>query len=226
MLSKTISYMKWHAQVRMTNGLMRHLVDSLSWKKFDSLHPTFASEHCNIRLGLASDGFNPFSNMSITHSMWPIVLILYNLPPWLCMKQQFFMLSLLIPGPTAPRNDIDVYLQPLIDELQELWDHGVTAYDVASKQNFHMHAAILWTISNLLAYANLLGWSKNGKFACPSCNKETCSYQLQHGRKFCYMGHRHFLPTNHRFRYDKTSFNGEEELRIPPTQLSGVDVLQ
>ena len=97
---------------------MRHPVDSLSWKSFDSLNPTFALEHHNVRLGLSCDGFNPFSNMSIAHSTWPVVLIPYNLPPWMCMKQSFFMLSLLILGPTAPGNDIDIYLQPLIDELQ------------------------------------------------------------------------------------------------------------
>ena len=33
-----------------------------------------------------------------------------------CMKQPFFMLSLLIPSPNAPGNGIDVYLQPLIGE--------------------------------------------------------------------------------------------------------------
>ena len=78
------------------------------------------------------------------------------------MKQSFFMLSLLIPGPTALGNEIDIYLQPLIDELQELWEHGVTTYDVASKQNFFMHAAILWTISDFFAYENLLGRSTKG----------------------------------------------------------------
>ena len=152
---------------------MRYQVDSLSWKTFDSLYPTFASEHRNVRLGLSSDGFNPFSSMSIAYRTWPVVLIPYNLPPWMCMKQQFFMLSLLILGPTAPGNDIDVYLQPLIDELQELWEHGVTTYDVASKQNFRMHATLLWTISDFPAYANLSGWSTKGRFACPCCNKET-----------------------------------------------------
>ena len=38
------------------------------------------------------------------------------------MKDPFLMLSLLIPGPKAPENDIGVFLQPLIDELKELWD--------------------------------------------------------------------------------------------------------
>ena len=40
------------------------------------------------------------------------------------------------------------------------------------------------------------------------------------------MGHRRFLPSNHKFRCDKRSFNGEEELRLQPTQLLGVDVLE
>ena len=67
MSSKTTSYMTWHAQGHATNDLMRHPIDFLSWKTFYSLHPTFAPKHRNVRLGLSSDGFNPFSNMSITY---------------------------------------------------------------------------------------------------------------------------------------------------------------
>ena len=74
----------------------------------------------NVRLGLASDDFNPFGIMSSSNSIWPIVLVPYNMPPWMCMKDPFFMMSLLIPGPTAPGNDIDVYLQSLIEEQKEL----------------------------------------------------------------------------------------------------------
>ena len=85
---------------------------------------------------------------------------------------------------------------------------------------------ILWTINDFHAYANLSGWSTKGRFACPCCNKETCSHQLQHGKKFSYMGHRRFLPTDYRFRNDKRSFNRKAELRLVSTQLSGVDVLQ
>ena len=85
--------------------------------------------------------------------MWPIILIPCNLPPWMCMKQSFFMLSLLIPSPNALGNDIDVYLQPLIDELKELWDNGVETYDASKKHNFFfMHATLLQTISDFLTY--------------------------------------------------------------------------
>lgn len=68
-----------------------------------------------------------------------------------------FFLSLLIPGPHEPGNDIDVYMQPLIDELKELWEVGTSTYDVFSNQTFNMRAAILWTINDLPAYANLSG---------------------------------------------------------------------
>ena len=86
MSSKTASHMKWHVNGCMRGEMMRHPVDSLAWKNFDKNHPSFSQEPRNVRLGLASDGFNPFGNMSISYSMWPGVLISYNLLPWMCMK--------------------------------------------------------------------------------------------------------------------------------------------
>ena len=80
----------------------------------------FSSDPHNVRLGLAVDGFNLYGNMSTTHSTWPVILISCNLPPCMCMKKSYFMLSLLISGPTSLGNDIDVYLQPLVEELKEL----------------------------------------------------------------------------------------------------------
>jgi hypothetical protein len=34
----------------------------------------------SIRFAMSIDGVNPFGNQSSTHSTWPIVLSLYNLP--------------------------------------------------------------------------------------------------------------------------------------------------
>jgi hypothetical protein len=98
MSSKTASFMTWHENSRTKDGLMRHPADSFAWKDFDRRYPNFSCDPRNVRLGLASDGFNPFKTMTISHSTWPVVLIPYNLPPWMCMKQPNFILSLLIPG--------------------------------------------------------------------------------------------------------------------------------
>ncbi|XP_073003919.1 uncharacterized protein [Typha latifolia] len=118
----TAKDMIWYSVDRSTSlyRVMAHPANSQAWKTFDVIHPTFASDNRNVRLGLATYGFNPFGSMSISYSTWPVVLIAYNLPPWLCMKQPYIMLTLLIPGPKAHRNDIDIYLQPLVEELKQL----------------------------------------------------------------------------------------------------------
>ncbi|XP_031279787.1 uncharacterized protein LOC116138206 [Pistacia vera] len=157
MSSKTASDMRWHHEERPQDGILRHPADSDAWKSFDILHPGFSREPRNVRLGLASDGINPFGNMSVSYSTWPVIVNVYNLPPWICMKQPYCLLSLLIPGPKAPGNDIDVYLQPLIQELQELWHYGVETFDASKKENFCMRAALLWTINDFPTYANLSG---------------------------------------------------------------------
>ena len=105
--------------------------------------------------------------MSTTHSTWPVTLVPYNLPPWLCMKRSSLILSLVIPGPTSPRIAIDVYLQSLVEELRELWDVGVEAYDASSKNVFQLRAALMWTIHDFPAYVDVSGWCTKGKTACP-----------------------------------------------------------
>ncbi|GJW23457.1 putative transposase-associated domain-containing protein [Tanacetum coccineum] len=120
MSSKTASLMNWHQQERKKDGKLRHPADGLAWKDFDERYPEFSSDPRNVRLGIASDGFNPFRTMNVSYSIWPVFVIPYNLPPWYVMKQSNFILSLLIPGPKAPGNKIDVYMQPLIKELEDL----------------------------------------------------------------------------------------------------------
>lgn len=69
-------------------------------------------------------------------STWSVTLMPYNLPPWLCMKQELFILALLIHGPKGTGNNIEVYLEPLIEELDDLWSVGVETYDAFSKEVF------------------------------------------------------------------------------------------
>ncbi|XP_057535278.1 uncharacterized protein LOC130813461 [Amaranthus tricolor] len=201
---------------------MRHPSDSFTWKSFDEEYSEFAKEVRNVRLGLACDGFQPFNNSQ--HSIWPVVLIPYNFPPWLCMKPYSFMLSLLVPGPTGPRINMEVYLQPLIEELKELWEVGVETYDAYSKTNFILRASLLWTINDFPAYADLSGWSTKGYYACPCCHKETKRTSLMH--KGDYLGHRRWLPMNHKWRNDASSFDGKIGKGVAPVPLSGDDVLQ
>jgi len=100
--------------------VLRHSADDEACKSFELLHPEFSPNSRNVRLSLISNRFNSLENMSTSHSTWPVMLVPYNLPHWMCMKQTSFILSLIIPCPSSPGMGIDVYLQPLIEELQEL----------------------------------------------------------------------------------------------------------
>ncbi|XP_061355874.1 uncharacterized protein LOC133300365 [Gastrolobium bilobum] len=224
--SKTANDMRWHATDGGSDGKMRHPRDSEAWKNFDSLHTSFASDARNVRLGLATDGFNPFGNMSSSYSIWPIILILYNTPPWMCMKSTSFIISTIIPGKKMPGNDIDVYLQPLKEELIELWNDGIDAYDASTREMFKLRAALLWTISDFPGLGNLSGWNTYTALACPVCNFDFEPYRLYHSKKWCFMGHRRFLPHRHRFRLNKVRFNGKQELRNPPRILTGCEILE
>ena len=100
---------------------------------------------------------------------WSIILTPYNLPPGMCMKREFMFLIVLIPGPSDPRHKIDVYLQPLIDDLCTLWNDGIPTFDVSLKQNFFMKAALMWTINDFPAYGMLSSWTTAGRLGCPIC---------------------------------------------------------
>lgn len=59
------------------------------------------------------------------------------------MKSKFTKLTLLIFGPKQPRNDIDVYLEPLIDDLKLLCNEGVKMYDALTKEYFNLKVVLL-----------------------------------------------------------------------------------
>jgi hypothetical protein len=97
---------------------------------FDRKHKDFAADVRNTIFGLSTNRMNPFWETGCSHSTWPITLCIYNLPSWLCMKRKFIMMPLFISEPVQVSNDIDVYLQPLIDDLLVLWENeGVRMWD-------------------------------------------------------------------------------------------------
>ncbi|KAL2541929.1 Transposon protein [Abeliophyllum distichum] len=159
---------------------MHHSINGKAWRDFDMKHPLFASEIRNVRLGLASYGFNPFGDMSLAYNMWPVVVTVYNLPLWLCMKPEYIMLTLLILGPKAPGKDIDIFLRSLVDELKELWADEIDTRDtgINNRSVFKLRVALLWTVNDFPARSSLSGWSGQGYMACSMCNEDTSSVRV------------------------------------------------
>lgn len=55
--------------------------------------------------------------------------------PKMCMKEHNMLLTVLVLGPHNPK-DLDVFLQPFIEELCHLWHLGVTTHDISKKAKF------------------------------------------------------------------------------------------
>jgi hypothetical protein len=212
---KTSEEAQWHKLKRVLKEKeMSHPADGEAWIEFDKCWPEFADDARNIRLGLATDGFNPFGNIRSSYSMWPIFVIPYNFPPWSCMQESNFMMALLISSTKSPGKHFDVFLQPLLEDLLELWK-GVDAIDALTGKKFSLHATVFWCIHDYPALSTLSGRTTKGYFACLHCDKDPLSYRIR--GKFCYIGHHRFLPRRHRLRTNNEYASLHESKERPCT---------
>ncbi|KAL0373088.1 UNVERIFIED_CONTAM: hypothetical protein Scaly_0990400 [Sesamum calycinum] len=102
---------------------MCHPSDVEAWRHFDLTYPNFAPEPHNVIMGCAWMGSYGTGSTVV-----------------------------LIPGPSNLKCLIDVYLEPLIEELQNFWHVGVLTLDNAKNETFTMRDALMWTVNDLPAY--------------------------------------------------------------------------
>ena len=153
----------------------------------------FGRDPRHIHLGLAVDGMNPYSEKRTTHSLTPIIMFNYNLPPWMVTKKYFVMLCLLIPTKLSLIGlKSDVFIQPLVDELQQLWSQrGVLTRDARAylgMAQFNLRVVLMWTLHDFPAYGSLSGLTTKGFKACPVCGPHTILPRSEILRKNVYFG--------------------------------------
>ncbi|KAA0063154.1 uncharacterized protein E5676_scaffold1213G00270 [Cucumis melo var. makuwa] len=92
--------------------------------------------------------------MSTSYSMWHVVLLPYNFPPWKCIKETNFFMSLLISDYRSSGKEIDVYLQQLIEQLKGLWNFEVHMHDTLTGevQRSIRHVPYEWVIDHRSGY--------------------------------------------------------------------------
>ena len=69
-----------------------------TFRDMEEKWPHFKEERRNIRISLEIDDVNPFAQMKHIYTVWPIFVINNNIPPWLSIKREHVMLSMIIPG--------------------------------------------------------------------------------------------------------------------------------
>ncbi|XP_014522516.1 uncharacterized protein LOC106779013 [Vigna radiata var. radiata] len=133
---KDAKLIRWHADERKRDGQIRHPADCSQWKTIDSMFPYFGNDPRNLRLGLATDGMNPYDSMF----------------PYFGNDPRNIRLRLAIDGMNPYGNDIDVYLSLLVEDLKMLWEEGVDVFDGYTCSTFKLHAMLFCTINDFPAY--------------------------------------------------------------------------
>ena len=146
-------------------------------------------------------------------------------------EEHFIMLSLIIPGKRSVTGEnFDVYLQPLLEELQILWRQGVPTEDASmynGSRRFTMKAMLMWTIHDFSAYEIVAGCVTKGFKGCPVCGANTISRRSLALRKNVYDDqHCCFLPVDHPWRNARPEFDNNEERRMQPPKMTAEDVLR
>jgi hypothetical protein len=109
------------------------------------------------------------------------------------------MMPVLITRPQHPRNDINTYFRPLVEDLKEMWcNDGVQVWDEHKREHFGLKA-IFVIISDSSVARNLSGQSKKVGCGCPHCFRETDSQYLSESQKIMYMRHQCYIPMKHQF---------------------------
>ncbi|XP_055961459.1 uncharacterized protein LOC130015401 [Mercurialis annua] len=176
----TANHMTWHTEHEMEDEKMCHPSDSPAWKWFSGLHTDFADETRNIILGLCTDGFQAFGCYGTQYSSWPVIVTPYNLPHGMRMKDEFMFLTILVPGPGNPKNHMDIFLQPLIAELNQLWESGIrTKIGMSALYGKYrgIHVAREWTGDEVLAEVDGLGYKR-----AYETNAKATNVELSKGR--------------------------------------------
>jgi hypothetical protein len=211
--------MRWHKEGECeNNNVIVHPTNGEVWKALNNFDPNIARDARNICIGLATNGFTPFTESAASYSCCPIFAIPYNLPPALCMKYEHTFLCLIIPGPDNPRPQQNVMMQPLIKGLKQLWVR-VEAYNYRKKQQFNLRATYLRSVHDFVAYGIFFGWCLHGNWTCSICVKDTDCFCLDFRRKICYFNcHSCFHPLDHTFGLQRNAFRKDTIVEKGPSR--------
>ena len=120
----------------------------------------FFSDRFSLALSLSTDGVPLFKSSSI--SLWPVYLVILNLPPKIRVNAENIVLCAVWIGPRKPL--MDLLLDPVCCYLERLSTAGITLGSV------HVTAKLVMGVFDLPAKAAVLCCKQfNGEFGCSIC---------------------------------------------------------
>ncbi|KAG2208192.1 hypothetical protein INT45_010943, partial [Circinella minor] len=146
----------------LSNDLMTDIFDGGVYK---DLKETRFKKDLDLSISLFTDDFQTFKRG--THSMTLVHVVIHNLPPNIRMKDCYMLQPCIAPGPKKPA-DISTFLEPILEELNDLYRNGITVNIDGDDINIKVH--LLFIGGDIPAVAKLAGHA---------------GHQHYHGCRFC-----------------------------------------
>lgn len=163
-------YEAWRSR-RVENGELKDVYDGKIWSEFMNYNGTpFLSKPFSFGLMINVDWFQPYKH--VQYSVGAIYLIILNLPRHMRNKTENIILLGIMPGPHESSYNVNSYITPLVEELNNFW-HGkeMNVSGFSSKQV--IRCALLCAACDLPAGRKLCGFlSFNARYGCTRCMKE------------------------------------------------------
>lgn len=145
-VAKQLKYRDNYTRTSDSNNIIRDIFDSSIYRDLlekpvvvdgQTQGGKYFSDPRDVALGISLDGVTYFSRRQ--HSVWPVILINYNLPPKVRTHRDRILCYGIIPGTVK---NLDSYLVPLHNELEEL-AKGVATLDPWEEELFWLHVYLI-----------------------------------------------------------------------------------
>ena len=123
------------------------------------------------------DWFEPFE--CGVYSTGVIYLTILNLPQNERYMIKNIIIIRVIPGPREPKKSINTYLAPLVVELKEAWEHGITVLK-ADNTSVCIKLALCCVTCDIPTSRKVCGFlSHNDALGCNNCFNKLMFYHLK-----------------------------------------------
>lgn len=161
-------------RTRKNNSLISDIFDGKIWDQFKTKPngAPFLSVPHNYGLMVNVDWFQPYKHRSDI-SVGAVYLAVLNLPRSIRFKPENVMITAIIPPFRHEPKNINSFLEPLVKDLQHLWEPGVKMQTNKIPEGVHVGAALLNAAADIPAARKLCGFmGHNARLGCSKCLKQ------------------------------------------------------
>lgn len=174
---------KWRSRFTLDQHFC-DVYDGHIWKFYNSsAGKNFLASPYHYLLTMNVDWFEPYERS--VYSVGAIYLTIQNLPREERYKPENIILVGIIPGPSEPKLSINSYLTPLVIELQEAWEKGLTI-TMHDKSTVTVKLALTCVACDIPASRKVCGFlGHNASLGCNKCYKK---FNVKFGEPTDYSG--------------------------------------